>query len=311
MANAASGGDLALSVFERIPALDGSNYRSWSFSMKMLLKARELWDVIEDETPKDRTRESTSEGTPEAPPPQRDAAWRRKDQLALSSIVLSLKPAEQDQVYDCQTAKEAWTHLQEVYKGKGMHRLLSLLKQLSSAQPEKNATSPPGSNTIKDYIRNMIYNFRKETMPNIYRPPSIQDIRSRQNFTAAIVIGMDIQMTIVLRNQATFAVNFVVDLVITKMSVVQEFIIREKNLITRRTVVTMKPSEGLPFTVQDSSLECPSRGSIRYLIYLIWKTLHHHGIFGSNARGGVLEYVDHCFEHYGLLIFSLSFALGI
>jgi len=156
MANAASGGDLALSVFERIPALDGSNYRSWSFSMKMLLKARELWDVIEDETPKDRTRESTSEGTPEAPPPQRDAEWRRKDQLALSSIVLSLKPAEQDQVYDCQTAKEAWTHLQEVYKGKGMHRLLSLLKQLSTAQPEKNATSPPGSNTIKDYIRNMI-----------------------------------------------------------------------------------------------------------------------------------------------------------
>ena len=99
MANAASGGDLALSVFERIPALDGSNYRSWSFSMKMLLKARELWDVIEDETPNVRTRESTSEGTPEAPQPQHDAAWRRKDQLALSSIVLSLKPAEQEQVY--------------------------------------------------------------------------------------------------------------------------------------------------------------------------------------------------------------------
>jgi hypothetical protein len=124
--------------------------------MKMLLKARELWDVIEDETLNVRTRESTSEGTPEAPLPQHDAAWRRKDQLALSSIVLSLKPAEQEQVYDCQTAKEAWTHLQEVYKGKGMHRLLSLLKLLSNAQPEKNASSPPGSNTIKDYIRSMI-----------------------------------------------------------------------------------------------------------------------------------------------------------
>jgi gag-polypeptide of LTR copia-type len=69
---------------------------------------------------------------------------------------LSLKPAEQEQIYDCQTAKEAWTHLQEVYKGKGMHRLLSLLKQLSTAQLEKYAASPPGSNTIKDYIRSMI-----------------------------------------------------------------------------------------------------------------------------------------------------------
>ena len=156
MANAPSGSDLALSVFERIPALDGSNYRSWSFSMKMLLKARELWDVIEDEIPNVRTRESTSEGTPEGPQPQHDAAWRKKDQLALSSIVLSLKPAEQEQVYDCQTAKEAWKHLQEVYKGKGMHRLFSLLKLLSAAQPEKNTSSPPGSNTIKDYIRSMI-----------------------------------------------------------------------------------------------------------------------------------------------------------
>jgi gag-polypeptide of LTR copia-type/Domain of unknown function (DUF4219) len=150
------GSDLALSVFEQIPAFDGSNYRSWSFSMKMLLKARELWDVIEDETT-NVTRESTSEGTPEGgTQPRRDAVWHKKDQLALSSIVLSLKPAEQEQVYDCQTAKEAWTHLQEVYKGKGMHRLLSLLKQLSTAQLEKNTASLPGSNTIKDYICSMI-----------------------------------------------------------------------------------------------------------------------------------------------------------
>jgi hypothetical protein len=99
MANIASGSDLALSVLERIPVLDGSNYRSWSFSMKMLLKARELWDVIEYETSNVRTRKSTSEGTPEAPQPQHDAAWRRKDQLTLSSMVLSLKPEEQEQIY--------------------------------------------------------------------------------------------------------------------------------------------------------------------------------------------------------------------
>ena len=135
--------------------MGATNYRSWSFSMKMLLKATELWDVIEDISTI-KPRESITEGTPEGPQTQRDAVWHKKDQLALSSIVLSLKSAEQEQVYDCQTAKEAWTHLQEVYKGKGMHRLLSLLKQLSTAQLEKYATSPPGSNTIKDYIRSMI-----------------------------------------------------------------------------------------------------------------------------------------------------------
>ena len=42
-------GSLATSVFERIVALDGTNYRSWAFALKMLLKAHKLWDVIEDE----------------------------------------------------------------------------------------------------------------------------------------------------------------------------------------------------------------------------------------------------------------------
>jgi hypothetical protein len=104
-----------------------------------------------------------------------------------------------------------------------------------------------------------INEFRKETKPNINRPPSMQDIRSRQNCTAAIV--------------------------------------------TRKG-----------HTVQDSSFECPSRGSIRCLIYLIWETLHHHGIFGSNARGGVLVYVDHCFGTsrvpYLSLIFLLRYIVG-
>jgi len=81
--------------------LDESNY-SLSFSMNLLLKARELWDVIEDEPSNVRARKSTSEGTPEGPQPQRDAVWHKKDQLALSSIVLPLKPAEQEQIYNMQ-----------------------------------------------------------------------------------------------------------------------------------------------------------------------------------------------------------------
>src|SRR5579859_5150154 len=40
---------ITASVFERIAALDGTNYRSWAFALKMLLKAHELWEVIEDE----------------------------------------------------------------------------------------------------------------------------------------------------------------------------------------------------------------------------------------------------------------------
>jgi len=40
---------ITTSVFEWIAALDGMNYRSWVFALKMLLKVHELWEVIEDE----------------------------------------------------------------------------------------------------------------------------------------------------------------------------------------------------------------------------------------------------------------------
>jgi hypothetical protein len=71
--------------------------------MKMLLKVKELWDVIKDKTTNVEARASTSKRTPEGgTQPQRNAEWHKKDQLALSSIVLSLKPAEQEQIYNMQ-----------------------------------------------------------------------------------------------------------------------------------------------------------------------------------------------------------------
>jgi len=91
------------------------------------------------------------------------------------------------------------------------------------------------------------------------------DIKSHRNFTVTIVTGKDTQMNAVSRNQAIFAVDSVVELVITKMYVMQGFTMTKRNSMLRRMVVMMNLSEGLPFTVQDSSLECPSRGSMRCL----------------------------------------------
>lgn len=159
-----------------------------------------------------------------------------------------------------------------------------------------------------------INEFKKKMKSKINKSLTMPDIRSCLNFTATIVTGMDIQLNIVSRNQAIFVVDFVVELVITKMYVVQGFIMTAKNQMTRRMVVMMDLSEELPFTVQDSSLEYRSRRSMRRLIYLIWKTVHHHGIFESNARGGVLKYVDHCFRisrvPYLSLIFVLKYIVG-
>src|SRR5271154_3096951 len=137
----ATNGSITTSVFERIAALDGTNYRSWAFALKMLLKAHELWEVIEEEE-----EEGDEEGTQVRVSAKAEKAWKREDQLALSNIALALKPSEQENIYSCTTAKEAWNCLKELYEGKGTHRFLSLLKSISAAKLEDGVA-------MKDYIR--------------------------------------------------------------------------------------------------------------------------------------------------------------
>src|SRR5436305_6114214 len=128
------------SVFERIEPLNGTNYRSWSFSLKMLLIAKDLWEVIDPELerPGDERKSEQSK-------------WDKKDKSVFATIALAMKPSEQEHIHNCKTAKEAWQHLEEVYHGKGMHRLVSLMKELAHAK------LPLGKDkAMKEYIHGIM-----------------------------------------------------------------------------------------------------------------------------------------------------------
>jgi hypothetical protein len=56
-----------------------------------------------------------------------------------------------------------------------------------------------------------------------------------------------LQLNVVSKNQGIPVVDFVTELVITKMYVVQGFIMKIKNIRTRRMVVTMNLLEEMPF----------------------------------------------------------------
>jgi hypothetical protein len=49
-------------------------------------------------------------------------------------VLLGLKPSEQEHIYDCTTAKEDWDHSEDIYSGKGVHRLLSMMKSLMESK---------------------------------------------------------------------------------------------------------------------------------------------------------------------------------
>lgn len=100
--------------------LQGSiNYRTWKFSMKMTLSARDLWDLVESDVPEN----------------DKDALeWKKKSAKAFAVIALSLSASEQQHIMDCKTPKEAWDVLEKLYEGKGRNRKFMLLQELFQAK---------------------------------------------------------------------------------------------------------------------------------------------------------------------------------
>src|SRR5271170_7218714 len=102
----------------KVELLQGSaNYRTWKFSMRMVLQAKDLWEVVSGE---------------EAKPVEEKAAqaWEKKARKALAAIALALSAAEKEHIIECTTPKTAWDILEKLYEGKGRNRKFMLLQEL-------------------------------------------------------------------------------------------------------------------------------------------------------------------------------------
>src|SRR5579859_7984628 len=102
----------------KVEPLQGSaNYRTWKFSMRMVLQARDLWEVVTSEEVR--------------PEPEKAAqAWEKKARKALATIALALSASEKENIIDCTTPKVAWEILEKLYEGKGRNRKFMLLQEL-------------------------------------------------------------------------------------------------------------------------------------------------------------------------------------
>ena len=85
--------------------------------MRMVLQARDLWEVVSGEEVK----------------PDMDKAgqaWDKKARKALATIALALSAAEKEHIIECTTPKVAWDILEKLYEGKGRNRKFMLLQEL-------------------------------------------------------------------------------------------------------------------------------------------------------------------------------------
>ena len=102
----------------KIEPLQGSaNYRTWKFSMRMVLQARDLWEVVSGEEAKPEAEKAAQ-------------AWEKKARKALATIALALSAAEKEHIIECTTPKAAWDILEKLYEGKGRNRKFMLLQEL-------------------------------------------------------------------------------------------------------------------------------------------------------------------------------------
>src|SRR5579859_968968 len=102
----------------KVEPLQGSaNYRTWKFSMRMVLQARDLWEVVSGEEVKPEAEKAAQ-------------AWEKKAQKTLATIALTLSAAEKEHIIESTTPKAAWDILKKLYEGKGWNRKFMLLQRL-------------------------------------------------------------------------------------------------------------------------------------------------------------------------------------
>src|SRR5271170_223703 len=106
-----------LETYKVEPLKGSANYRTWKFSMRMVLQARDLWEVV-----------SGKEVKPEAE--KQGQAWEKKANKALATIALALSAAEREHIIESTTPKAAWDILEKLYEGKGRNRKFMLLQEL-------------------------------------------------------------------------------------------------------------------------------------------------------------------------------------
>ncbi|UYV65931.1 hypothetical protein LAZ67_3005907 [Cordylochernes scorpioides] len=94
-----------------VEKLNGQNYRSWKYNIKMLLIEKGLWDVMfKDED-------------------TQDAKLKAQKDRALTVIALSINTEHQIHIIDCSSPQDAWKNLEQVFEPKSRSRILQLKKQ--------------------------------------------------------------------------------------------------------------------------------------------------------------------------------------
>ena len=89
----------------RIEALNKDNYDTWKLQMQALLVKNDAWTYVSGECVKPEGDEAAAAVR----------QWKINDHKAKSDIILSINPSELKQIKGCETSRDVWLKLENIY----------------------------------------------------------------------------------------------------------------------------------------------------------------------------------------------------
>ena len=122
----------------KVEKLTAENYHSWKFNIKMYLIGKDLWEIIEGV-------EVVGENANE----EEKKKFKKRENLALSLICLSVTTNLQIYVRNAKTPMEAWDSLANHFEEKTLSRKIFYRRKLYSARMEKGSDMVGHVNNLK------------------------------------------------------------------------------------------------------------------------------------------------------------------
>ena len=122
----------------KVEKLTGDNYHSWKFQMQMCLIGKDLWEIV---TGTDQLAEGATDAE--------QRRFRKRENLALALVCLSVATNLQIYVRSAKSEKEAWDNLEQHFEQKSLSRKIFYRRKLYSARMDKGTSMLAHVNYIK------------------------------------------------------------------------------------------------------------------------------------------------------------------
>ena len=124
--------------------LDGDNYHSWKFNIRMYLMGKDIWDVVD----------GTDSLAPNADADEK-RRFKKLDQKAMAAICLNVKPELQIYVRNTKSAKEAWESLANHFEKNTLAKKIEKRKELYTCRLKPGTSMEAHLNHLKTVAEHM------------------------------------------------------------------------------------------------------------------------------------------------------------